>query len=116
MTEVRLEFPSGNGQTDPADIDDLRADLDQHVGATSYAQGSRIEGAKSGFAVDTMTLVVSLLGTPAVVSLIGVIKSYFERERVNELTVTTDRGSVTIKGGVDSDDMKRALESVLGPA
>ncbi len=119
MTEVRLEFPSGNGQ-DQADIDALRADLDAHVGATSYAPGVPRDGEKSGGAIEMAALVVSLLGTPAAVALIGVIKSYFDRERITELTVTTKKGSVQIKAptgrGLDSADIKRALDSVIGPA
>ena len=119
MTEVRLEFPSGNGQTDPADVDALRADLDAHVGATAFAQGEAREGEKGG-PIEIATLVISLLGTPAAIALVGVLKSYFDRERVTELKVTTDRGSVEIKvpagGTLDDADIKRALDSVIGPA
>ena len=119
MTEVRLEFPSGNGQTDPGDIDALRADLDAHVGATAFAKGVHREGEKSAFAID-MALIVSLLGTPAVVALVGVLKSYFDRDRVTEIKLSGPRGSVELKlpagNRLETADIKRALDSVLGPA
>ena len=117
MTEIRLEFPTGHGQVDAADIDALRADLDAHVGATSFAEGESREGEKGG-PIEIATLVISLLGTPAAVALVGVLKSYFDRERVTELKVTTDKGSVEIKvpaGGVlDDAAIRRALDRVIG--
>lgn len=119
MTEVRLEFPAGNGQADQADIDALRADLDAHVGATSYAEGEAREGEKGG-PIEIATLVISLLGTPAAVALVGVLKSYFDREKVTELKVTTDKGTVEIKvpagKALGDADIRRALDSVIGPA
>ena len=119
MTEVRLEFPSVNSQTDPSDIEALRADLDAHVGATSYAEGEAHEGEKGG-AIEIATLVISLLGTSSVGTLVGVLKSYFERERINKIKVTTKRGTVEIEtpvgSGLDDADIRRALDRVIGPA
>ena len=96
MAELRLEFPSSHAQADPGDIDALRADLDAHVGATSFAAAPPREGEKSGFAVDIGTLVITLLGTPAAVALVSVLKSYFDRDRVTEVKLSGPRGSVEL--------------------
>jgi len=120
MAELRLEFPASDAQADAGNIDALRADLDAHVGATSFAEAKPREGEKSGFSVDVATLVVSLLGTPAAVALVGVLKSYFDRDRVTEVKLSGSRGSVELKlpagSKLSSEQIQRALDSVLGPA
>jgi hypothetical protein len=120
MAELRLEFPSSHAQADPGDIDALRADLDAHVGVTSFAEAPPREGEKSGLSVDIATLVISLLGTPAAVALVGVLKSYFDRDRVTEVKLSGPRGSVELKlpagSKLSSEQIQRALDSVLGAA
>src|SRR5262245_12724840 len=117
MAEIRLAFPTSQAQADPGDIDALRADLDAHVGETAFAELPRKEGEKSGLTVDVATLVVSLLGTPAAVALVGVLKSYFDRDRVTEVKLSGPRGSVELRlpGGsrLSSEQIQRALDSVL---
>ena len=120
MVELRLEFSSSQAKTDPEDIDALRADLDAHVGATCFAETPPREGEKSGLSMEIAALVVSILGTPAAVALVGVLKSYFDRDRVTEVKLTGPRGSVELKlpagNQLSNEDIKRALDSVLGPA
>ena len=120
MAELKLEFPSSQAQADPGEIDALRVDLDAHVGATSFAAGPPREGEKSGLSVDIATLVITLLGTPAAVALVGVLKSYFDRDRVTEVKLSGPGGSVELKlpagSKLSTEQIQRAIDGVLGPA
>lgn len=116
MGEVVLNIaaaPDGLGQ-----VDALRADLAEHVGPTSFAESAAADGAKGMTAITATTLVVTLLGTPAVVALVNVLRSYLER--MIEIEVTTERGTVKLKlpagNALSAEDIRRALASVLGPA
>lgn len=120
MSEVEIQIVSGVAKADFAVIDDLRTDLNEHVGATSYREVPAKDGEKGPMGLDIATLAISLLGTPAVVALVGVLKSYFDRDRVTEIDLTGPGGSVRLRlpGGrqLADEDIRRALDSVLGKA
>jgi hypothetical protein len=117
MEQVRIGLPQSADQIDPGLRQDLQDDLEREVGATAFAETGSAAGAKSGTAVDWATLTVSLLGTPAVVALVSVIKSYFDRQRVTEMTLETGHGKITLKlptgSHLSAEDIRRALDGVL---
>jgi hypothetical protein len=117
MQELRINFCADDGVGSDADIDGLRADIEQHVGPASFLAAEGGAGAK-GIGIDLTTLAVSLLGTPAVVALVGVLKSYFESDRVTELELSGPGGSAKLKlprgSQLSSAQIEEVLTKVMG--
>jgi hypothetical protein len=120
VDKLKLRVTALNDSTGPSEINSLRADLNAHVGPTEFATSPRREGEKSAVSLDALTLIITLLGTPALVALVNVLKSYFDRDSGMELELEGPGGSVKLKLPVGSrlsaDQIARALDSVIGAA
>jgi hypothetical protein len=116
MPQITIIVPGAGAEA--ADV--LRRDLDQAVGEARYASGDAAAGAKGVPLMDVATICVSLLGTRAVVALVGVIKSWLDRDHGTELEVTGPNGTVKIKlppgRRLADDEIRRALDRILGTA
>ena len=117
MSQLRINLGDDRGAPDAAALDALRADVEQHVGPAEFLAAESEPGAK-GIAVDLTTLAVTLLGTPAVVALVGVLKSYLETGRVAEIEVSGPGGSAKLKlpGGshLSAAQIEHVLATVMG--
>jgi len=96
MAVLNLTLGCEDGRLDRETAASFRSDVERSVGAVG-AGGPPEPGAK-GIA-EAATIAVAILSTQAVTQLVGVLKSYFERDRSLEVEVAVGEWRVRLKGG-----------------
>lgn len=92
-------------------------DLERQVGEVAPAT-ERADGAK-GPVIDIATLAIAVLSTPAITALIGVLKSWIERDDRSEFVVEGPAGKISLKSAdknLSHADMFAMIERVLSPS
>jgi hypothetical protein len=106
------------GAPDALLMNQLKRDLDRHVGDAAYQAGPSTPGTRG----DPMTLafVLALLNAKAVVALVEVLKSYLSRDRTVEVELEGPGGKARFKasdpGVLKEMEMKDRIEAILKPA
>lgn len=114
---LRLSIPPLS-TIDYGQSENLRLDLEREVGPTEWVRTKAPDGAKSAQELlQAGTIVVSILGTPALVALVSVLKSYIERDRTIEINIEGSGGTTTLKlpesSRLTTGEIQRIIESVL---
>lgn len=95
MTVLNITPTSGGERLDPDLARLLSMEIERAVGPVRKA-GASVPNAK-GVAFDVATIAVAVLSSQAMVALVGVLKSYFERDRGLEIEVGGDGWNVRLK-------------------
>ena len=108
MEKIEIGF----GGAAPADATRLAEDLVAFV----KTELSGVEAETIGDAPDAMDFgagIALLLGTPAIIALARGLADWTRRQGDPDLVITTKKGSVTVKGGLDLATKKELILAAL---
>ncbi len=96
MAVLRITATSSGVELDPDAAQSLRLELEREVG-TVEADGRHAPGAR-GLDPGLAAIAVAVIGSPAVAALVGLIKSWFERDNDREIELEGPGGRIRLKG------------------
>jgi hypothetical protein len=115
MSLVNLTMIAERTTLDQEQMDSFRREIERLVGAVRSEV--RAEGGAKGAIADIGTIAVAVMSLPAVSALIGLFKSWFERDASLEIEVEGPKGKVRIKSAdaqrLSSVDLAALVTSIM---
>lgn len=116
MSILKISISNDGGSLEPSNALRLRHDVESHVGEL-VDEEAETPGAK-GLGMDMATFAVAILSSQAVTALIGVLKSWMERDDRGELTLEGPGGKLSVKASdkhLTGVDLAGLIDQVLTP-
>ena len=114
MTELLILVGSEGGARERELAEELRLEIDQQVGAARWLQQPAAPGAKGAGLAEAAHLAVAVLSAPAVAKLVELICSFLLRDRRTQFEFEGPNGKLKITGDVGRDQVRAAIQQVLG--